>query len=240
MTDALPILSHGVQTRKKAVSLSNQTYDELKRLIFEFQLLPGEMLFENQLSDALKVSRTPLRQAMQRLEHEGFLVSRPKIGWQVAQLDFEVLDELYDFRILTESHAIEVLCKSERARDLLQNLCDIWLVPESARRKDPIEVGQLDEEFHAALLKAAGNREMAKTHFEITQRIRIIRRLDFTKASRIHETYREHGTILTAILGSRKSEAIRLLKAHIEQSKIEVRKITLSMLFDAKETKLRA
>jgi DNA-binding GntR family transcriptional regulator len=240
MTDALPILSHGVQTRKKAVSLSNQTYDELKHLIFEFQLLPGEMLFENQLSEVLKVSRTPLRQALQRLEHEGFLVSRPKIGWQVAQLDFEVLDELYDFRILTESHAIEVLCKSEHPRDLLLDLCNVWLVPEVDRLHDPIEVGQLDEEFHATLLKAAGNREMAKTHFEITQRIRIIRRLDFTKASRIHETYREHGMILTAILGSRKSEAIRLLKAHIEQSKIEVRKITLSMLFDAKETKLRA
>ncbi len=240
MTDTLAILSHGVQTRKKAVSLSNQTYDELKHLIFEFQLLPGEMLFENQLSEVLKVSRTPLRQALQRLEHEGFLVSRPKIGWQVAQLDFEVLDELYDFRILTESHAIEVLCKSEHPRDLLQDLCNVWLVPEVDRLHDPIEVGQLDEEFHATLLKAAGNREMAKTHFEITQRIRIIRRLDFTKASRIHETYREHGMILTAILGSRKSEAIRLLKAHIEQSKIEVRKITLSMLFDAKETKLRA
>jgi len=240
MTDALAIFPLGVQTRKKAASLSNQTYAELKHLIFEFQLLPGEMLFENQLSEALKVSRTPLRQALQRLEHEGFLLSRPKIGWQVAQLDFEVLDELYDFRILTESYAIEVLCKSERARDLLQALCDIWLVPETGRRHDPIEVGQLDEEFHAALLTAAGNREMAKTHFEITQRIRIIRRLDFTKASRIHETYREHGMILAAILGSRKSEAIRLLKAHIEQSKLEVRKITLSMLFDAKETKLRA
>jgi DNA-binding GntR family transcriptional regulator len=237
MADVLQIHPTLALSRTKGASLSNQAYEELKNLIFEFQLLPGEMLFENQLSDLLRVSRTPLRQALQRLEHEGMLVSRPKIGWQVAQLDFETLDELYDFRVLTECYAVEVLCKSAQAQTRLQRLSSLWLVPLNERLEDASKVGQLDEDFHASLVQASGNREMAKTHFEITQRIRIVRRLDFTKASRIHETYHEHGMVLRSILASRPSEAVRLLKAHIEQSKIEVRKITLSMLYEAKVAK---
>ena len=60
-------------------------------------------------------------------------------------------------------------------------------------------------------------------------------RLDFTKNDRISSTYDEHGQIIKAIIAGRSAEAQRLLKAHIEQSKIEVRKITLGMLQDAKK-----
>ncbi len=76
---------------------------------------------------------------------------------------------------------------------------------------------------------------MLKTHSEITERIKIVRRLDFTKIDRINTTYDEHGQIIKAILAKKTTEAQKLLKAHIEQSKIEVRKITLGMLQDARK-----
>jgi len=64
--------------------------------------------------------------------------------------------------------------------------------------------------------------------------MRIIRRLDFTKPDRIAATYDEHAKILSAIQKRRADEAQRLLRAHIEQSKLEVRKITLDMLYQAR------
>ena len=93
----------------------------------------------------------------------------------------------------------------------------------------------IDEMFHQDLVSLAGNSEMTKTHLEITEKIRLVRRLDFTKEHRIDATYIEHSLILKALLARRFEEAQRLLSAHIEQSKIEVRKITLDMLYRARE-----
>lgn len=76
---------------------------------------------------------------------------------------------------------------------------------------------------------------MAAIHRGISERMRIIRRLDFTKGPRIDATYNEHGAILRAVLKRRGEEALRLLKPHIEASKAEVRKITLHMLHAARE-----
>jgi len=215
-------------------SLAEHAYAQIKQKIFNFEMMPGDLISEGNLTKLVNVSRTPLRQALQQLQHGGFIKAIPKIGWQVAPLDFDKLDELYDFRILIESNAVKALCNSNRDNEIFKELQKIWLTPKSKRSFNTLEVGILDEQFHTSLVKASGNEEMLKTHSEITERIKIVRRLDFTKAARISNTYDEHGQIIKAILAGRSGEAQRLLKAHIEQSKIEVRKITLGMLQNAR------
>jgi DNA-binding GntR family transcriptional regulator len=216
-------------------SLAEHAYAEIKQKIFNFEMMPGDLISEGNLAKIVNVSRTPLRQALQQLQHGGFIKAIPKIGWQVAPLDFDKLDELYDFRILIESNAVKALCNSNRDNQIFKELQKIWLTPKSKRSFNTVEVGILDEQFHTSLVKASGNEEMLKTHSEITERIKIVRRLDFTKSHRISSTYDEHGQIIKAILAGRAAEAQRLLNAHIEQSKIEVRKITLGMLQDARK-----
>jgi DNA-binding GntR family transcriptional regulator len=211
-------------------TLAEQAYDCIKQLIFDFTLMPGDRFSETELSQRVHVSRTPLRQALQRLEREGFLLVFPKLGWQVAPLDFDQFDEIYDLRVLIECHAAQALCEAE-SREALQTLAATWLAPAAERSTDPDEVRDLDEQFHHRLVQAAGNREMARVHREITDRIRIIRRLDFTKPARVDATYEEHARILRAVTRRRAEEAQRLLRAHIEQSKLEVRHITLDMLY---------
>ncbi|HRH16194.1 MAG TPA: GntR family transcriptional regulator [Aquabacterium sp.] len=215
-------------------SLADRAYQEIKRLIFEFALLPGDRFSEGDLVDRLQVSRTPLRQALQRLQREGFLMVFPKSGWQVSPLDFEVFDQLYDFRVLLETHAVMRLCEMED-RPVLASLAETWLVTEAERHPVQGMVDRLDENFHSALVHAIGNDEMTRVHDDITERIRIIRRLDFTKLSRVQVTYDEHARIIRAITRRRTDEAVRLLRAHIEQSKLEVRHITLDMLYQARQ-----
>ncbi len=202
------------------LSLADQAYAQVKQMIFDFALMPSDRFSESELA--------------QRLEREGFLVVMPKIGWQVAPLDFDTFDELYDLRVLLECHAVRHLAAAE-PRPPLRELADTWLVPAAERVGDGAAVGALDEQFHMALVAAAGNRETVRVHREITERIRIIRRLDFTKPSRIEATYDEHARILRAITRRRAEEAGRLLRAHIEQSKLEVRHITLDMLHRARQ-----
>jgi DNA-binding GntR family transcriptional regulator len=221
------------------LTLADQAYGRIKQMIFAFELMPGDRFSEGELSQSLQVSRTPLRQALQRLEREGFLQVMPKIGWQVAPLDFDTFDELYDLRVLLECHAARLLAERDDSdergqRDTLKALAAVWMVAPDERIDDGDEVGRLDEAFHALLVQGGGNREMARVHREITERIRIIRRLDFTKPARVEATYEEHARILRAITRRRADEAQRLLRAHIEQSKLEVRHITLDMLYQAR------
>jgi len=213
-------------------TLADQAYREVKQLIFDFTLMPGARFSETELAQRVAVSRTPLRQALQRLQREGFLQVFPKLGWQVAALDFDTFDELYDLRILLETQAVQRLCEAED-RPALSALAALWLLPAAERSTDGVEVGGRDEDFHRQLVASSGNREMARVHADITERIRIIRRLDFTQPARIDATYDEHARILGAISRRRSDEAQRLLRAHIEQSKLEVRHITLDMLYRA-------
>ena len=216
-----------------AATLADQAHAQLKQLIFDFALMPGDRCSESELAQRLAISRTPLRQALQRLQREGFVQVSAKIGWQVAPLDFDIFDELYDLRTLIECHAAQLLAEAED-RPTLAALAEVWLPPEAERLADGAEVGRLDEQFHAQLVQGSGNREMASVHRSITERIRIIRRLDFTKTARVQATYDEHARILGALTRRRADQAQRLLRAHIAQSKTEVRHITLDMLYRAR------
>jgi hypothetical protein len=120
-------------------------------------------------------------------------------------------------------------------RPSLDELKVVWLVPAVERIADGRAVAAADEDFHATLVAATGNDEMARIHRELTERIRIIRRLDFTKDQRVETTYQEHAKILRAIVQRRADAATLLLRTHIEASKAEVRKITLHMLHEARE-----
>jgi DNA-binding GntR family transcriptional regulator len=209
--------------------LAGSVYEQLKADIFEFRLLPGTRFSENEIARRARVSRTPVREALFRLEREGYLEVHAKSGWSVRALDFAALDHLYDVRLILECEAVRKL-SGGNPRVALAGLEKVWLVAPRQRLTDGARVARLDEEFHAKLVAAAGNPELARLHQTITERIRIVRRLDFTHPERVVYTYIEHGQILRAILARKPAKAIALLREHIEESKCEVRKISLHRL----------
>ena len=212
---------------------SEDAYRRIKAAIIAFVLLPGEGFTETDLAERLEMSRTPVREALFRLQLEGYVQVASRSGWNVAPVDFDELEELYDLRLVLECAAIDRLFAADPAPNLAA-LKAVWLVPESERKVTAAEVAALDEAFHASLVAAAGNREMAKVHAHVTDGIRIVRRLDFTQPSRIAATYDEHAQVLRALLVRRAEPAKLLLRAHIGTSKAEVRKITIHLLHDAR------
>ncbi|WP_070885238.1 GntR family transcriptional regulator [Pseudomonas argentinensis] len=228
--------------KERPENLAERIYGQLKDDIFEFRLLPGDRFSEGEVAERMAASRTPVRQALYRLEREGYLEVYFRSGWQVKPFDFAHFEELYDVRIVLEQAAVKRLCDREAGETPapLDELKRIWMVAPEQRLEDGREVSRLDERFHCQLVEATGNREMARLHGEVSEKIRIIRRLDFTQTPRVQATYDEHARILGAILSRRCEEAQLLLKAHIEVSKAEVRKITLHMLHSARERAVRA
>jgi DNA-binding GntR family transcriptional regulator len=215
-------------------NLSEQVYADIKGQLHDFKLLPGDRFSEAEIGTRLGVSRTPVREALFRLRNEGLLEVESKSGWTVREIDFGRLDELYDLRVILEAASVARLCAGSEMPSALEALKICWLVPAAERLADAREVGRLDEQFHATLVRAAGNTEIARVHWDVTERIRIVRRLDFTRADRIDATYGEHAKILRAVMQRKPEQAQLLLRSHIEQSKTEVRKITLATLHDAR------
>ena len=220
--------------KDRGENLADRIYNQLKQDIFEFRLLPGDRFSENEIAERVQASRTPVREALFRLQREGYVDVLYRSGWQIRPFDFKSFEDLYDVRIIIETAAVKRLCEMEVPPATLNVLKQIWLVPAGERLSDGATVSQLDERFHEMLVEGTGNVEMAQMHHAVTERIRIIRRLDFTKPPRIDATYTEHGKILRAVLQRRADQGQLLLKTHIEESKAEVRKITVHMLHTAR------
>lgn len=213
-------------------NLADSAYEQLKADLFEFRMLPGDRFTEAEIAERVGASRTPVRQALYRLQREGFLDVRFRNGWEVRPLDFTQLDALYELRILIEQASIQRL-KHLSKEDLsiaLKPLEARWLVPLKKRSIDAGEVAIWDENFHCSLVASARNSEFTRVHQEVTEKIRIVRRLDFTELLRIKATYDEHSAMLLALRQHQFQKAASLLNAHIETSRIEVRKITLHRL----------
>ncbi|GAB4059725.1 GntR family transcriptional regulator [Uliginosibacterium sediminicola] len=218
-----------------AGSRVDYVYARVKEDIFDFRLLPGDRFTESQIAERLQVSRTPVREALYRLEREGYVFVHFRNGWSVRPFDFALFESLYELRLVLELASVRKICDSA---DLsrIEVLKNTWLVAESERVMDSLAAAELDERFHITIVDVADNPEIARVHNDVIERIRIIRRLDFTQGYRIERTYEEHGQILQAMLRHRADQACMLLKSHIEESKAEVRKITIHRLQAARQS----
>ena len=119
-------------------SLADVVYDRVKDDIAEFRLVPGDRFTESEVALRLGVSRTPVRQALFRLQREGFVQVHFRSGWQVQPFDFELFEHLYDLRVVLETTAAQRLCDTaasrvDRAR--LDALQAFWGVPPAERRQ---------------------------------------------------------------------------------------------------------
>jgi DNA-binding GntR family transcriptional regulator len=221
-------------------SLAQDAYERIKDDIFEFRMAPGQRYSEQQLADQLGISRTPLRFALHVLAHEGHLQRLDgHSSWQVKPLDLAYYEDLYEFRTSIETLAIGILCAREPTPELAA-LGAFWSVPESKRSADGQRVAQEDELFHRTLVELAGNQEMLRTFVQLTERIRIIRRLDFIDPNRIQAAYDEHHAIVRTLLARKADRAQMLMKAHINASRVEIRHITLHRMSLALPTHPRA
>jgi DNA-binding GntR family transcriptional regulator len=217
---------HDLSEAKRG-KLSQEVYAGLKQRIFDFRLPPGQRYSEAALADMMSVSRTPLRLALHILEHDGYLKN---VGghncWQVNPLDLSYYEDLYDFRAELEALAVRMAAKAGSLPQL-GAVAALWCADKADRRLDPDFVADSDEAFHLAIVGLANNASMLRTFVEITDRIRIIRRVDFVSEKRIEETYDEHGEIIKALQSGEFEAAESLIRRHIDRSREEIRKITV-------------
>jgi DNA-binding GntR family transcriptional regulator len=201
--------------RKKTAPQSavDRVHNELRKMAMTFRFLPGERLNEAVLAKELGVSRTPLREALNRLSTEGFLTFSANNGFFRKTMDVKEIFDLYEFRMYLETSGIKLAV--DRATD--EQLSEIEnFLTESAREVPSRTVDDLvtlDEQFHEMLIKLTGNIQMLNALRNINARIQFVRWLDMT--DRRSETQSQHKHIVAALRKRDRNEAERLISEHI-------------------------
>lgn len=208
----------------------SKLYDQLKQKIISFELYPGTRVTEQTLSEMFGVSRTPIRQVLQRLEIEGFLTIRPKQGCFIRELDVDELMEYYEARIAIEQLIVESAVTNMSDKEVEQMMLAWQSDTHDAELAQGIDLGEKDESFHVGLALASDKPVLAAILKNINQRIRVIRRLDLNSDNRSQRTYKEHSEILQHIKDREMSKAKNAMKRHIQRSREFAKTLTLTAL----------
>lgn len=205
-------------------------YTELKQKIISFELYPGSRVTEQVLAEMFGVSRTPIRQALQRLEIEGFLSIRPKQGCFIRELDVSELMEYYEARIAIELLIVESAVNAMNDKQIDQMMAAWQPEAHDQELSGGIDLGGKDEAFHVGLALASEKPVLAALLEKINHRIRVIRRLDLNSDNRSQRTYNEHFEILQLIKERDKGKAKLAMKRHIQRSREFAKTLTLTAL----------
>lgn len=213
-------------------SLKQQAYDEIKRKIVTCEYAPNTLLNEELLREELHVSRTPIRDALSRLEQKGLITILPKKGIMVSSLSINDINMVFEVRMMYEPYALlhygsripySVLTHSYELLSDLDAMSEDWAF------------FQADDAFHAVVVQAIGNRFLLQTYEWIQdQNLRFRVMTGQTSAPRLEDTSKEHTRILEACLKKDWSEAASAMKDHLINSK----NATFDLLFQKKDTRL--
>lgn len=202
-------------------------YLTLRSMILNFEIQPNSRLTETGLAAYFKVSRTPIREALLRLETEDLISIRSKQGCFVRGIDFDEFADYYQVRINLEMLSLETAC-TYMSNEAIERLCKVWEKNLSTgEASDAERITQLDEAFHIRIAEGGGNLVLVKMLSNINNRIRIVRRLDFTDQGRIAKTYDEHYQILQALLNRDLAKAKNDMIEHIKKSEEFTKKLTM-------------
>ena len=142
---------------KELATYQQQTYDYVRGQIINLGFKPGEFITDTQIAEKLKISRTPVREAFQRLEKEGLLVNEARKGWRVYMLDLEDIYEIFEIKISLEGMLIRKAAEC-RDEDLRKDLADALAeMITAAAAKDPDVWLEADIHLHNILFLMANN-----------------------------------------------------------------------------------
>lgn len=198
--------------------LREVVFETLREAIINGQLKPGERLMEIQLAEELGVSRTPVREAIRKLELEGLVVMVPRKGAYVADISSRDIVEVFEVRGALESLAAGLAAERITPEEL-ENLERILLrISECVERKDLEALVEADSEFHDALYRASRNRKLSQIIWASREQIQRFRANSLGQPGRMRDALEEHKKIVEAISQRDVALAQRLAVEHIENA----------------------
>ncbi len=201
-----------------ATSASERVYTHVKQRVLDGGYPAGELLTEGAVAAEVGVSRTPVREAMLRLEVEGFLRLYPKKGALVVPVSVQEADDVLQARALIETWAAP---RAHAAGAELADVLDGWLAEMITQRaaSDPAAFSEADRSFHEALVSAAGNSILARLYRSLRERqVCINTAVMRVSAERMDVAVDEHTRLVALLRGGDREAFVALTDEHLARA----------------------
>lgn len=206
--------------------LRDVVFNTLRTAIITGEFAPGERLMEISLAERLGVSRTPVREAIRKLELEGLVVMIPRRGAEVARITEAGLKEVLEVRCAIEELAVELACRRSDKESLKQLREAHQKFVDAVERGDTLEITNQDEAFHECIFAMSRNKRLVQVVHNLKEQM-FRYRMEYVKDVSYHkELIREHEKLLDAICQGQEEEAREIMKHHIQNQE----KMILSQL----------
>lgn len=204
--------------------LRDVVFNTLRQAILKGELAPGERLMEIQLADRLGVSRTPIREAIRKLELEGLVLMIPRKGAEVAKISEKSLRDVLEVRRSLEELAIELACQRMTEEEIARLEETQEAFREAVNHGDAMGIAESDEHYHDIIYYGTGNARLVQILNNLREQMYRYR-LEYIKdADKRQVLLVEHDNILKAIKGRRVAEAKEAMREHIDNQEITVSK----------------
>lgn len=200
---------------QRAADSVERAYEAIRKLATEYKFRPGEKLNEVELARDMGLSRTPIREALQRLEREGFLTFVPNKGFFAEEVTPNSVRDLYEVRASLERTAFRMACERASMAEI-QAACALWEERPMASSLTAWDlIAQADEAFHEAIARASGNARLVRLLEVINARVRFFRRIDLEQPERLERSFAEHAAIIECFRRRDAKKGGDLLEEHV-------------------------
>ena len=202
--------------------LRDVVFNTLRQAIITGEFAPGERLMEIALANRLGVSRTPVREAIRKLELEGLVVMIPRKGAEVAKITEKDLRDVLEVRSSLEELAAELATErmNEEIKEKLEKALDDF--KKAIDSEDNAAIADSDVEFHDIIFEATGNARLIQIISNLREQMYRYR-LEYVKDTEYHTVLlNEHLELVKAMLEGKKDEARKIMKKHIDNQEMTV------------------
>jgi DNA-binding GntR family transcriptional regulator len=193
-------------------------YQKLHELIAVGDLQPGARIMETEIASITGLSRTPVREAIKKLESNGLVEHKPRIGAVVRTLTYQEVVELYEMRIVLERAAVAMATKHISAGELalLKSLNE-----EMHQATDAQRCAEINVAFHSGIFAAARNQFLITSYKTLADVLLLLGSTTLARHERLESAYEQHVTIIQAIQSGDPKAAADAMEAHMDASLTE-------------------
>ena len=201
------------------MSLADIAYRKIKAAILKHEIVPGERLSHDELVLRLKISQTPIREALSRLVQEGYVTQVTNRGYRVSEMTAEEVVELFDLRQTLEAHCLDGAIQNMTP----DGIAELERSVKSSRKSIAKNAALVDryiinKDFHLTLAQIAGNSAVFRVLEDVCEKLVLKRRIEGVSHGGF-SVLRHHRDILRAIKARDTNQAQDLMKAHLDEIK---------------------
>ena len=209
-------------TMNEYLPLRDVVFNTLRQAILKGELEPGERLMEIQLAERLGVSRTPIREAIRKLELEGLVLMVPRKGAEVASISEKSLREVLEVRRSLEELAIELACQKITQEQIQELEAAEAVFAEAVQKGDPMTIAESDESYHDVIYQATGNGRLVQILNNLREQMYRYR-LEYIKdADKRQILVVGHVHIIRAVESHNIARANQAMREHIDNQQLTV------------------